>query len=73
MTMRQISKCREKRQESRGEKKVESKDEKKVESKDEKKVEKQKEALLFRKNFKKEKRFLKSQMSLKIRKKISDA
>jgi len=70
MTMRQISKCREKRQESRGEKKVESKDEKKVESKDEKKVEKQKEALLFRKNLKKEKRFLKSQMSLKIRKKI---
>ena len=53
-----------------GEKKVESKDEKKVESKDEKKVEKQKEALLFRKNLKKEKRFLKSQMSLKIRKKI---
>ena len=58
-----ISKCREKRQESRGEKKT-------SESKDLAKVEKQKEALLFRKNLKKEKRFLKSQMSLKIRKKI---
>ena len=60
MTMRQISKCREKRQESRGEKKVESKDEKKVESK-KKVIENQKESTLFvRKLKKKEKQFLKS-------------
>jgi len=70
MTMRQISKCREKRQEKKDGKKDEKKDEKKGRRRDEKKDEEKKKVLSSGKNLKKEKQFPKLQMILKIQKQI---
>ena len=72
-----ISKCREKKQESKGEQKAERKDENKDEQREkskgrkkERRRSKKKKELSFRKNLKRGKQFLKSQMILKIQKKI---